>query len=233
MQYQRQYYFCEDCSNWSKESRFVFIQPVQFLRYLENGGEIDILDVFNSINNRFIDTNNCDSLLNLITLKKKIVKEIVDITKLPVVEAWDEAGLLMEWAADQIPFTDDSCGLNPKSLYNSETRMLENAGSALTVACRLANESPANTTIFCGTALRLAVMEAHIPKSLKNLVKISTDNYFKSYNVLKMWDKETVLQSLEEDLNLKELKMNNDIVSYLLQGRPRLTSLFKTSLEKN
>lgn len=90
-------------------------------------------------------------------LKNLVLKEIGK-TGLRVVEVWDDANLLTEWASNQIPYSNHPW--NPKSAFNPTTGNLENEDSALTVACRIANDYDSiSKTIFCGTDLRMTKVE--------------------------------------------------------------------------
>jgi hypothetical protein len=196
------------------------IQPAQFLRYLENGGEGDVKKIFDVLREEVKTTERA------IELKNVVVDEIGRLTGIPVVEAWDEAGLLTQWAASKIPFSNHH--ENPKTEFDPALHALKDAGSAFTVACRVARDST-NKTIFCGTALRLLNVEGDISKDLLKRVKKTTEGG--SSRVLWPWDERDVIENIKEDLEVSRLKSDTlDTVGYALQGRPRLTTLFKNQL---
>ncbi len=196
------------------------IQPAQFLRYLENGGEGDVKKIFDILR------EEVKTIERAIELKSVVVAAIVRLTGIPVVEAWDEAGLLTQWAAGKVPFSNHH--ENPKTEFDPAVYALKNAGSAFTVACRVARDSRLNKTIFCGTALRLLNVEGDISKDLLKRVKKTTEG---SSRVLWPWDERDVIENIEEDLEVSRLKSDTlDTVGYALQGRPRLTTLFKNQL---
>jgi hypothetical protein len=211
-------------------------EPGQFLRYVENGGQADIGRTFEVL------LSEMQSIPRSQKLKNLALGEICQLTKVPVVEAWDEAGLLIQWGgytkhflkrddiktttgAGMVPFSNHPD--NPRTEFDAVSGTLQKAGSAFTVACRVARESDAKT-IFCGTALRLSKVEADISKDLLKRVKMTTD---RNARVLNPWSADNVMTSLQEDLQLIGIPPTTlDTIAYVLQGRPRLVSTFKSKL---
>ncbi|KAL6050467.1 hypothetical protein QOT17_019778 [Balamuthia mandrillaris] len=195
-------------------------EPGQFLRYLENGGQADVRQAFVVLRRIVEDLSTSQHLKNL------VLTEIKQLGKKPVVEAWDEAGLLTQWGAGLVPFSNHPN--NPRTRYDPTSGSLIDAGSAFTLACRLARESDAKT-IFCGTALRLSNVEADVSKDLLKRVKTTTDPEVP--RVLEPWSADVVLKNLREDLRLDDVPPTTlDTIAYVLQGRPRLTTVFKGQL---
>lgn len=80
-------------------------------------------------------------------------------------------------------------------------------------ADRIARQS-INKTIFCGEDM---------------LFDIAGVDYFS--NVLKFWSEDKVYKNLSEDLNLSGVREDiMDTVTYVLQGRPQLTTIFKNQV---
>jgi len=196
-------------------------EPGQFLRYLENGGQEDIERTFTVLRQDLAD------LETAWRMKKIVFREISKLVKLPIIEVWDEAGVLTQWAAGMVPFSNHPD--NPKTAFNPATRSLENAGSAFTVACRIARDTSDARTIFCGAALRLSNVGADISKDLLKPVKTTSDPSVP--RVLEPWDENAVQANLEEDLELDGVPKDVlETISYTLQGRARLSSTFKARL---
>jgi len=79
------------------------------------------------------------------------------------------------------------------------------------------------------TTLRLSNVEADISKDLFKRVKTTTDPSVP--RVLEPWGQTAVLSNLEEDLKLDGVSPTLlDTISYVLQGRARLTTTFKDHL---
>lgn len=200
------------------------IQPDGFLHYLENGGKEDIKEVFDVIRAEVHTVEAANEL------KAFVVEEIANLTRTPVIEAWNEATVLAGWADGEIPF---NTAPNNPIVLDRATGSLKNGGNAFTVACRVAHKSEKTKTIFCGRALRLLNLEDHITNDRLKRVTIST-------GILHPWGVEEVEQSLREDLNLevehdgqKKLLIEPktlDTIIYILQGRPSLVTVFKHKL---
>jgi hypothetical protein len=198
------------------------ISPCQFLRYLENGGQNEISKIHKALCRVMTDITYAAEL------KTTILEEIRKLTPLPIVEAWDEAGLLTQWAANRIPFSNAPG--NPKTTFDGLT--LQHAGSAFTVACRIARLNNFSPTIFCGTALRLTKIENDVSGDLKNrTVYLQHVVYnMKKKKFLTPWSQDLVRASLQEDSNFSIPSSIDDTITYCLQGRPRLSATFKNKL---
>ena len=197
------------------------VEPVHFLRYLETTA----CTTLPFVTERLLKILNMTSMKDL---KQQAIDEIRSLTNLNVVEAWDEAATLTEWAENMIPFSK-SVRNKVSEIDPSGKKHLINGGSAFTVACRIAADD-ASFTIFSGTALRLLDVETNVCGSLKlGRVKFTTDS-----KMLRPWNSIQVSASLKEDFKINQ-KISPDTlanIEYNLQGRARLTSKFKMALYK-
>lgn len=178
------------------------ISPSEFLRFLEDGG-------YDYVNTVFKDLNSSLAFGTAWWLQKTVVKEIKMLTKMPLVEGWEETDELLRRTPEILPFT--VAGDVP----------LWNIGS--------------NGSVFTGTSLHLGSIKDPISSFMKPL-RINfncSSKFLRDFpSVISHWQPEMVEKSLREDMNIPPTLSSSmmEKTKQLLQGRAGFTASFKSAV---
>jgi len=186
--------------------------PLDLLQWQENGGDDLLKEILEIV---LKDKPQQEHLLHAL-------EQLQALWGRRLICAWDEAGRLVDWAANMIPFSSHP---NNPTTHISDGQLAD-AGSSFTVSCRMLPLVRKHCSfIFCGTSLRLMQMEKDISGDLKH------ESHLLSAE-LRPWSAQNVFSFVDTMVNIPKGRKSfvQQQIAPTLCGRPRITAVFLRNL---